>query len=64
MAQMALRRILVFDAVSTIIPGGENPQQFVRNTAVTGFPPLDDANTPALAAIYEEQVKPLVHHRW
>ncbi len=64
MAQVALRWILMFDAVSTIIPGGKNPDQVRQNVAASEFPPLDGATLDALASIYDERVKPLVHHRW
>ena len=64
MAQMALRWILMFDAVSTIIPGGKNPAQVHQNTAASEFPALPDETMNTLAAIYDERIKPLVHHRW
>ena len=64
MAQMALRWILMFDAVSTIIPGGKNPAQVHQNTAASGFPPLDEKTMRALDEIYEGRIKPLVHDRW
>ena len=40
MAQMALRWILDFDAVTTIIPGARNCQQVESNCSASDLPPL------------------------
>jgi aryl-alcohol dehydrogenase-like predicted oxidoreductase len=64
MAQLALRWILMFDAVSTIIPGGKNPSQVEQNTAASDLPPLDAATMKTLEAIYRAKAKPYVHYRW
>ncbi len=64
MAQMALRWILDHEAVSTIIPGAKNPQQARQNAAASEFPPLPDDTVTGLAEIYEQRIKPYVHHRW
>ncbi len=55
-AQMALRWILDFDAVSTVIPGARNTQQVEANVSASELPPLSDALHQQLRAFYREQV--------
>ncbi len=42
MAQMALRWILDFDAVTTVIPGATKPEQVTANCAASDLPPLSE----------------------
>jgi aryl-alcohol dehydrogenase-like predicted oxidoreductase len=56
MAQMALRWILDFDAVSVIIPGASSPTQAAANAAVSKLDPLPQALHQKLAAFYDRQV--------
>jgi aryl-alcohol dehydrogenase-like predicted oxidoreductase len=64
MAQMALRWILMFEAVSTIIPGAKTPDQARQNTAAAGFPPLPPAPMDAIREVYDRRIRPHVHQRW
>ena len=64
MAQMALRWILMNDAVSIVIPGGRTPAQAKANFAAAELPPLSHATMAAITEIYETMVKEYVHHRW
>jgi aryl-alcohol dehydrogenase-like predicted oxidoreductase len=64
MAQFALRWILMFDAVSAVIPGAKNPQQEEQNAAAADLPPLSQETMQKVAAIYEQWVRPLVHQYW
>src|SRR5919198_2419949 len=43
LAQLALRWILMHEAVSTVIPGARSPEQARANAAAATLPPLDDA---------------------
>ena len=56
MAQMALRWILDFDAVSVIIPGASNPRQARANVSVSDLPPLGAELHARLKRFYEEGV--------
>jgi aryl-alcohol dehydrogenase-like predicted oxidoreductase len=56
MAQMALRWILDFDAVSAIIPGASNPGQARANVTASELPPLGEELHAQLRAFYETQV--------
>ena len=64
MAQWALRWILMHDAVSCVIPGARNRSQAESNAAASALLPLADEIMAAVHAVYEEDIKPLVHHRW
>ena len=64
MAQFALRWILMNQAVSVVIPGAKTVGQAADNTAAANLPPLPGEAMAALAALYEQRIKPSVHHRW
>ncbi|HZZ29103.1 MAG TPA: aldo/keto reductase [Pirellulales bacterium] len=64
LAQMALRWILMFDAVSTIIPGARRPAQVEDNAAASALPPLTEPQMAVVRDLYHRRIRPLVHHRW
>lgn len=64
MAQFALRWILSFDAVSTVIPGSTNPEHIEQNVAAADLPTPDDAQHRAVRDVYDRHIAPVVHHRW
>jgi len=64
LAQLALRWILEFPAVTCAIPGAKRPEQVRENLAAAGLPPLSKATMKKIGAIYSRQIKPLVHQYW
>ncbi|MDX6724957.1 MAG: hypothetical protein QOD73_3361 [Solirubrobacteraceae bacterium] len=64
LAQLALRWILMHDAVSTVIPGARSPEQVEGNVAAAELPQLDGAVMARVASVYEERIAPHVHQRW
>jgi aryl-alcohol dehydrogenase-like predicted oxidoreductase len=64
MAQFALRWILMFEAVSSAIPGAKNDQQATDNAKAGEFPPLNDETMIDLQDIYEKYIQEQVHQRW
>ena len=64
MTQMALRWILMFPAVTCAIPGGKRVDQVNENVEATDLPPLPDKTMSAIEAIYNQKIKPQVHHYW
>jgi aryl-alcohol dehydrogenase-like predicted oxidoreductase len=64
MAQMALRWILMYDAVSTTIPGAKNVDQAVANAAASELPAIDAATMSAVSDVYERTIAEHVHARW
>jgi aryl-alcohol dehydrogenase-like predicted oxidoreductase len=64
LAQFALRWILMFEAVSTAIPGAKNAQQATDNAKASDLPALSDETMIALQGIYERYIWEQVHQRW
>ncbi|HEX4815195.1 MAG TPA: aldo/keto reductase [Nonomuraea sp.] len=64
MAQFALRWILDQDGVSVVIPGARNPGQAAANAATAALAPLPAETSQAVRAVYDELIRPHVHHRW
>ncbi|HEY1719127.1 MAG TPA: aldo/keto reductase [Verrucomicrobiae bacterium] len=63
-AQLALRWILEFPAVTCAIPGAKRPAQVAENIAASDLKPLPEATMKKIAAIYEKKIRPLVHYYW
>ena len=63
-AQLALRWIIDQDGVSVVIPGARSAEQATANAAAASVPALTRDVHAAIRAIYEERIRPLVHHRW
>jgi len=64
MTQMALRWILMFPAVTCAIPGGKRVDQVNENVQAADLPPLPEETMSKIEAIYDQKIKPLVHHYW
>ena len=64
LAQLALRWILSFDAVSTVIPGAKTPEQAHSNAAAADLPALPAETLAAITEIYRDRIAPQVHQRW
>jgi aryl-alcohol dehydrogenase-like predicted oxidoreductase len=64
LAQMALRWILMFDAVSLTIPGAKNSAQAANNAAAADLPPLSEATMAKIRQIYDRSIREQVHQRW
>jgi aryl-alcohol dehydrogenase-like predicted oxidoreductase len=64
MAQFALRWIVDQPQVSVVIPGARNPEQAAGNAAAAALAPLGERVHAATAAVYDELIRPHVHHRW
>ena len=64
MAEMALRWILMFPAVTCAIPGAKRPSQVEENLKAAELAPLTENTMRALHELYYQKVRPLVHHYW
>ena len=64
MSQLALRWILMFDAVTCAIPGAKRPSQVEENVAAADLPALSDEVMQRVNAIYAARIRPLVHQYW
>ena len=64
MAAVALRWILMHDAVTVAIPGAKNAAQAVANAEAGDLSPLSSEQMAAVKRVYDSDIRPLVHHRW
>ncbi|MBA2396268.1 MAG: aldo/keto reductase [Ktedonobacteraceae bacterium] len=64
MAQFALRWILMFPEVSTVIAGSKNPQQAADNTQAAELPPLSKETMRRVQEIYDKSIRAQVEARW
>jgi aryl-alcohol dehydrogenase-like predicted oxidoreductase len=64
MAQWALRWVLDQPGVSVVIPGARNAEQARANAAAAALPPLDPGARQVVQDVYDELIRPQVHHRW
>jgi len=64
MVQLALRWILMSDAVTCTIPGVKRPSQAEENFAAADLPPLTEDTMAQVRAIYDRHIRELVHHYW
>ena len=63
LSDLALKWILMHDAVSVVIPGAINQSQVIKNANSSK---LDDISilSEKIFSIYKKMIKPDVHHRW
>jgi aryl-alcohol dehydrogenase-like predicted oxidoreductase len=64
MAKYAIKWILMSENVSCVIPGASNSAQVRENVSVSELPALNDDQMRETKKIYENIIKPLVHHLW
>jgi aryl-alcohol dehydrogenase-like predicted oxidoreductase len=60
LAQMSMRWILDYPAVTTVITGASRPSQVAENASVSDLPPLSDDLHAQLSNFYFDEVKPTV----
>ncbi len=64
MPQFALRWILMFEAVSCVIPGAKNRQQAEDNAGAANLSALSPETMEHIRAIYDQYIREQVHQRW
>lgn len=64
MAQTALCWILMFDAVTCVIPGAKNPSQAEDNARASQLPAFTDDQMQIVEAVYNKYVRQPVHYMW
>ena len=64
LTQMALRWILMFDAVTCSIPGAKRVDQVEDNVKASDLPPLDAATMTRIQAVYDRWIRADVHDKW
>lgn len=63
-AGLALRYILMYDAVSAVIPGASKASQIERNTSAAELPALTDDQMTIVRDIYNKYIKNPVEYLW
>ncbi|HEU5110718.1 MAG TPA: aldo/keto reductase [Micromonosporaceae bacterium] len=64
MAQFALRWTIDQPGVTVVIPGARNPEQARANAAAADVRPLSTEAQTTVTDVYNDLIRPQVHHRW
>lgn len=64
LAPMALRYILMSDAVSTVIPGASKPSQIQRNVEAANLPAFTPEQMEIVRDVYNKYIKNPVQYKW
>ncbi len=64
LSQLALRWILMFEAVTCAIPGAKTPGQVLENVRAADLPPLTQETMAAIDRLYHDRIQAMVHHYW
>jgi aryl-alcohol dehydrogenase-like predicted oxidoreductase len=64
MAELALRWILMFPAVTCAIPGAKRTQQVEENVRAADLSEISETDMKSIEALYTKLIKPHVHHYW
>ncbi|MFW9929584.1 MAG: aldo/keto reductase [Candidatus Thorarchaeota archaeon] len=62
--QFALKWILMFDAVSTVIPGASREEQVLENVKTSSLPELSPTVMNQVSSIYDEFFRDEIHQLW
>ncbi len=62
--EVALRWLIDTPGVTAVIPGARNGDQARRNAAVAEHSPLAPEVGTTIRAVYDSDIRPLVHDRW
>jgi aryl-alcohol dehydrogenase-like predicted oxidoreductase len=64
MGQFALRWILMFSEVSSVIPGAKNRLQAEENSLASDLAAVTETQMRGVEGIYNELIREHVHHKW
>lgn len=64
MAELALRWVLMFDAVTSTVVGARHPAQAEDNIRAADLPPLSDETMAQIRDIYDRRLRAQVHGLW
>jgi aryl-alcohol dehydrogenase-like predicted oxidoreductase len=60
LSALALRWILMFSQVSTVIPGASRPEQVLANVLAMELPALTEEQMQGIRSIYQDRIWPLI----
>lgn len=64
LAAWALRWVLMFDAVSVVIPGASRPEQVAANVSASELRALTKDEMDGARKVYDSLIRESVHHLW
>jgi len=64
LSQFALRWILMWNAVSCVIPGAKTPAQARQNASADDLDAIAPETMAAVQQVYDARIRPLVHGSW
>lgn len=64
LAPYALRWVLMFDAVSIVIPGASRKEHIINNAKAANLEPLTEEQMNGVKDIYNKYIKQTVHNIW
>lgn len=64
LASWALRWVLMFSAVSTVIPGASSIEQIQSNVQAASLPSITEAQMAAVKKIYDQYFRETIHPLW
>ncbi|MCH7400306.1 aldo/keto reductase [Belliella kenyensis] len=64
LAQWALRWVLMFPEVSTVIPGASKTEQLISNIQASRLPSISTQMMEAVNAVYQQYIQKEVEHQW
>ena len=64
LARVAIKWVLMHPEVSCVIPGASRPEQVTANLQAETLPPLTDTQMALARKVYDERIRPEVHHLW
>ena len=64
LVHIALKWILMFEEVSTVIPGVSKIEQPYSNLETLAMRDLTEEEMESVKTVYDELIRPQVHHRW
>lgn len=64
LVHIALKWILMFEEVSCVIPGASKVAHLQSNLKALNLRPISKEELNAVENVYNEMIKPSVHHRW
>jgi aryl-alcohol dehydrogenase-like predicted oxidoreductase len=64
LASWAIRWILMFPQVSTVIPGASKIEQVFSNVKASNLPEISSQDMEAIKKIYDRYFKEDIHHLW
>jgi aryl-alcohol dehydrogenase-like predicted oxidoreductase len=64
LAPLALRWVLMHDAVSKVIPGASRPEHLAANLQASAIPALSPEQMAGVQAVYDQYIRQEVHYSW